>query len=154
LHDELVRSLLEAVHTAATVLLLSWTASNVHSKPENCSTRSSTSRNTAYITCYPLHENCLSLIVSDLKTNCRTYLQSLLFAIPSTFYSVNDVFTQLDFITKCDSKKQNRNRTQLNLTKQNNNNNNYSNSLSLQFVVCILSDCVIQPSSCHITIND
>jgi len=30
-------------------------------------------RNTAYITCYPLHENSLSLIVSDLPTNCRAY---------------------------------------------------------------------------------
>ena len=37
---------------------------------------------------YPLQENCLSLIVSDLPTNCRAYLQrptdskTLLFVIP------------------------------------------------------------------------
>jgi len=29
--------------------------------------------NTAYITCYLLQENSLSLIVSDLPTNCRAY---------------------------------------------------------------------------------
>jgi len=79
--NELVRSLLEAVHTAVTVLLLSWTAcfrlQDVNSKPKNCSIRSSVSRNTAYITCYPLQENSLSLIVSDLPTNCHAYLQRL-----------------------------------------------------------------------------
>ena len=32
---------------------------------------------TAYITCYPLQESSLSLIVSDLPTNCRAYLQRL-----------------------------------------------------------------------------
>ena len=44
---------------------------------KNCSIRSSTSRNTAYISCYALQENCLSMIVSDLPTNCRTCLQRL-----------------------------------------------------------------------------
>ena len=35
------------------------------------------SRNTAYITCYPLQENSLLLIVADLPTNCHAYLQRL-----------------------------------------------------------------------------
>jgi len=76
------------MHTAVTVLLLSWTAFivNVNSKPENCSIRSSTSRNTAYITCYPLQEISLSLIVSDLPTNGRAYLQGLTDSKPNLFY--------------------------------------------------------------------
>jgi len=61
------------LHTAVTVLLLSQTAFNC--KPNNCSIRSSTSRNNAYISCYTLQENSLSLIISDLPTNCRAYLQ-------------------------------------------------------------------------------
>ena len=43
----------------------------------NCSIRSPTSRNTAYISCYLLQDNSLSLIVSDLPTDCRAYLQRL-----------------------------------------------------------------------------
>jgi len=31
----------------------------------------------AYITCYSLQENSPSLIVSDLPTNCRAYLQTI-----------------------------------------------------------------------------
>jgi len=64
---------------------------------KKCSMRSS-SRNTAYITCYPLQENSLSLVVSYLPTNCLAYLQrltdlkTLLFVIIWTVYSVNDVF--------------------------------------------------------------
>ena len=50
---------------------------------------------TAYITCYPLQETSLLLIVSDLPTNCRAYLQrltnsKLLFVIHLKVYSVND----------------------------------------------------------------
>jgi len=33
--------------------------------------------NTAYITCHLQQENSLSLIVSDLSTNCRAYLLRL-----------------------------------------------------------------------------
>ena len=45
--------LMLVLHTAETVLLLSWTAFilDVNSKPTNCSIRSSTSWNAAYITC-------------------------------------------------------------------------------------------------------
>ena len=77
--DELVRSLLEAVDTAVTVLLLSWIAFilDVNSKRKKCSIRSSISQKTAYISCYLLQENSLSLIVSDLPTNCGTQLQRL-----------------------------------------------------------------------------
>ena len=35
---------------------------------------------TAYITCYLLPENSLSLIVSDLTTNCRAYLRRLTYS--------------------------------------------------------------------------
>ena len=40
--------LLSTVHTAVTVLLLSWAAFILNSKPKNCSVRLSTSRDTAY----------------------------------------------------------------------------------------------------------
>ena len=38
-------------HTAVTVLLLTWTVFILDVNQKNCSVRSSTSRNTAYITC-------------------------------------------------------------------------------------------------------
>ena len=79
--------------TAVTVVLLSWTAFLlvVNSKPKNCSIRSSTSQNIAY--CYlntdllPNAREHLSLIVSDLPTNCRALFaktnrfENLLFVI-------------------------------------------------------------------------
>jgi len=65
----------------------------VDSKPKNCSIRSSTSRNTAYITCYRLQEDSLSLIVSDLPTNCRACLQRLTNGFKNSFicYSLNSL---------------------------------------------------------------
>jgi len=67
--------------------------------------RSWPSRNTAHVTCFSLQENSLSLIVSDLPTNCRAYLRrltdskTLLFVILWTVYSVSDVF--LLFVWLC-----------------------------------------------------
>jgi len=57
----------------------SWTAFilDVNSKAKNCSIRSSINGNNAYISCYTLQENSLSLIISDLSTNCHAYLQRL-----------------------------------------------------------------------------
>jgi len=50
---------------------------------------------TAHITCYPLQENSLSLIVSDLPTNCRAYLQRLRLTDSKTLllicYSLNSL---------------------------------------------------------------
>ena len=97
-NDEFVRSLLEAVHTTETVLLLRTDSfpNRRLQQIKNCSIISSISRNTAHITCYPLQENSLSPIVSDLPTNRRAYMQrltdskTLLFVILYTVYSVND----------------------------------------------------------------
>ena len=57
--------------------------------------------------CYLLQENSLSLIVSDLPTNCRAYLQrptdtkTLLFVTLSTVYRVNDAWNYLsDCVTQ------------------------------------------------------
>jgi len=78
-NDEFVRSLLEAVHTTETVLLLRTDSfpNRRLQQIKNCSIISSISRNTAHITCYPLQENSLSPIVSDLPTNRRAYMQRL-----------------------------------------------------------------------------
>ena len=59
---------------------------------QNCAIRSSTSRNIAHIT-HCMQYNSVSLIVSDLPTNCRALTDwKKLFYLLLFKYSVNDVF--------------------------------------------------------------